>query len=71
MVNPRTRSRARKMKLLRDTLNNIVEIMLLQHKDRDNVFLREFKELFKLSEEIRKQTEKPEIKTTSDEAINP
>ena len=45
MVSTRTINRQRKVEILRHTLNDIVKLLLLEHRQRDNINMRHFKEL--------------------------
>jgi len=45
MVSTRTQNRIKKLKLLKESLNGIVDLLLLQHQERDMINMAEFKRL--------------------------
>ena len=55
MVSPRTKSRQTKVKLLKQTLDNTLELLLLQHKDRDFIHLAQFRKMYTKSKVLLEQ----------------
>ena len=45
MVSTRTQNRQRKVAILQETLNDVLALLLMEHKDRDRVNMAAFKEL--------------------------
>ena len=55
MVSTRTQNRQRKIQLLRETLDDTLTLLLLEHKDRDGVNMAEFKQLSQQAKGMLKQ----------------
>jgi len=53
MVSTRTINRQRKVKLLRESSNGILDLLLMEHKQRDRVNMSYFKKLKKQVEEMK------------------
>lgn len=58
MVSTVTINRKKKIKLLRESLNNTIELLLLEHKQRDPIHMSRFKEL---SLKVKKMLEDAKI----------
>jgi hypothetical protein len=57
MVAPLTENRRKKVELLREALNGIIDILLREHTARDSINMAKFKRLSSLVKEVREQAE--------------
>ena len=53
MVSTRTINRQRKVNLLRESFNGILDMLLMEHQCRDRVNMAQFKQLKKMVEEMK------------------
>lgn len=67
MVSSRTKSREEKVRLLKDMLNNIIELLLMEHRQRERVHIAEFKRSANKLKEIESicKTGKSDVKKCS------
>ena len=58
MVSTRTENRARKIDILKSCQTKIIDLMLLEHKDREKINMSRFKELAYLLDNMVKEAER-------------
>ena len=57
MVSTRTTNRQRKVQYLRDSLNIILDLLMSEHKSRENINMGDFKELQRQLEDMKRISE--------------
>jgi len=61
MVSTRTESRLKKIELLKDALNLIIGLMLLEHKQRERIHIAEYKKTVKKLKEMLEKAKTKKI----------